>query len=431
MTSTAIVEKYIDQAAAFSRSIGITASNELVWAALLLAMLALWIALRTRRMFTQLAGAKAARLNTRLEQLEVKFAALENKCSIDAQNLAAELRYCKEQLRQLGVQVPEQPPLKAETKKKDEIAHIPAQEELNAGLAKTRSSFFSRLREIFGTKKAISPEAYTALEDLLITSDLGVRTASVFIERLKSSVEQGEEISEAQLREKLKALLREILDAPGAPELVPDKVDGKPKVVLVAGVNGVGKTTTIGKLAHQFRSRGARVLLAACDTFRAAADEQLDIWAKRAGVEVVSGASGTKPATVAFQAVHRAVEESYDVLLVDTAGRLHTRVNLMNELVHVVQILGRELPGAPHETILVLDGSTGQNALQQARTFHERIKLTGIIVTKLDGTAKGGVIVPIKEELSVPIRYIGVGESITALRPFSAQDFTAALFAEE
>ncbi|HQH27560.1 MAG TPA: signal recognition particle-docking protein FtsY, partial [Oligoflexia bacterium] len=209
------------------------------------------------------------------------------------------------------------------------------------------------------------------------------------------------------------------------------KVDGKPKVVLVAGVNGVGKTTTIGKLAHQFRSRGARVLLAACDTFRAAADEQLDIWAKRAGVEVVSGASGTKPATVAFQAVHRAVEESYDVLLVDTAGRLHTRVNLMNELVHVVQILGRELPGAPHETILVLDGSTGQNALQQARTFHERIKLTGIIVTKLDGTAKGGVIVPIKEELSVPIRYIGVGESITALRPFSAQDFTAALFAEE
>ena len=195
-------------------------------------------------------------------------------------------------------------------------------------------------------------------------------------------------------------------------------------------MNGVGKTTTIGKLASRFTSQGARVLLAACDTFRAAAAEQIEVWAERSGVEVEKGADGAKPSTVAFAALQRAKSESFDVLLIDTAGRLHTRVNLMNELIAVVKLIERELPGAPHESLLVLDATTGQNALQQAKEFHDKVNLTGIIITKLDGTPKGGIVVAIRDELGIPIRYIGVGESIGDLRPFDAAEFVDALLAE-
>lgn len=321
--------------------------------------------------------------------------------------------------------VPPAPPIPIEEPK--EIAP----RTVAAGLEKTRENFFSRLRNLFGSRTQIGAETYGALEELLITSDLGVRTSQRLLQNLREEVAATGEVDEGQLRDILKQAIAQILADERNPEIIPAKVDGKPLVVLFVGVNGVGKTTTIGKLAARFKKQGAKVLIAACDTFRAAAVEQLAAWARRAGVELVSGAIDAKPSTVAFQAVHKAQAENYDVLLIDTAGRLHTRVNLMNELASVVQILNREMPGCPQEIILILDASTGQNALQQARTFNERSQLTGLVVTKLDGTPRGGIVVAIKEELNVPIRYIGVGEAIEDLKLFSVDEFVGGLFGED
>ncbi len=239
-------------------------------------------------------------------------------------------------------------------------------------------------------------------------------------------------MSEAGLKSALREVLSGILTANKPVEIDLDrKSDAPPLVILVVGVNGVGKTTTIAKLSQQFKARGARVLLGACDTFRAAATEQLQIWANRVGVELVSGNENEKPRTVAYRAVHQARNEHYDVLIIDTAGRLHTRTNLMHELGSIVEIINREQPGAPDEVLLVVDAATGQNALQQAREFNELVHLTGIVVTKLDGTQKGGIVVAIKDELGIPIRYIGVGEGIEDLRPFSATEFIDALLLED
>ena len=210
-------------------------------------------------------------------------------------------------------------------------------------------------------------------------------------------------------------------------EITGERPGALPFVILVVGVNGVGKTTTIGKLANQFSARGKRVLIAAADTFRAAAANQIDVWAQRAGAELVTGDEGAKPSTVVFKAIARAKEGAHDILIIDTAGRLHTRVNLMNELKALRALIQRELAGAPHEAILVLDATTGQNALQQAKDFHAATDLSGIVITKLDGTAKGGIVVAIKKEVGVPIRYIGIGEGIEDLRPFSATEFAASL----
>lgn len=294
------------------------------------------------------------------------------------------------------------------------------------GLAKTRGTFLSRLRSLFSGGAADREKLVASLEELLITSDLGVKATEKLLAPYRVS---GSELVENSAIATLKGTLRTILSDNTAAEIVP-ALDKKPFVILLVGVNGVGKTTTIGKLAKQFKQQGLKVLLGACDTFRAAATEQLDHWAGQIGVEIVTGPEDSKPSTIAYQSVHRAIDEKFDVLILDTAGRLHTKVNLMNEIGALTSLVTRELPGAPHETILVVDASTGQNALQQAREFHSKLSLSGIILTKLDGTPKGGIVVAIKDELGVPIRYIGVGEGVADLRPFSADEFVEALFVD-
>ncbi|HMO17448.1 MAG TPA: signal recognition particle-docking protein FtsY [Oligoflexia bacterium] len=300
---------------------------------------------------------------------------------------------------------------------------------LSDKLARSRNSFWAGLRDIF---KRSSGEAsniedvLVAFEELLIESDLGVRTSTRLISEIKS--ETGNEPLNSQIiEESLREKILGILYNSDEPEIEPCKVQGQPKVILVVGVNGAGKTTTIGKLAFQYQAQGKKVLIAACDTFRAAAAGQLEIWKDRAAAAIEKGSEGEKPSTVAYRAVNRAKDENFDVLLIDTAGRLHTRVNLMKELSGILSIISREQPGAPHETILVVDGSSGQNALQQAREFNASVGLTGIVITKLDGTPKGGIVIAIKDELGLPVRYIGVGESVADLRPFDAEEFVDAL----
>lgn len=318
----------------------------------------------------------------------------------------------------------------SDVKKKPDSGQAHGTSDVNSGLAKTRNQFFSRLSELFGGKSALDAASLEKLEELLITSDLGVNTARMLLGRLRERVDADKELSASDVRGLLKESVLEIVRSEDSVAIRPEKRDGKPLVVLVVGVNGVGKTTTIGKLAAQFKAEGANVLIAACDTFRAAAVQQMQVWGKRVDVPVEAGPEGCKPSTVAFTATKRALDENVDVLIVDTAGRLHTRVNLMNELLSVIKVIDREIPGAPHETLLVLDASTGQNALQQAREFHEKTDLSGIAVTKLDGTPKGGIVVAIREELGVPIRYIGVGEGVDDLKVFDSDDFVEALFAE-
>lgn len=300
--------------------------------------------------------------------------------------------------------------------------------DLRGGLTKTRSHFFGRIRRLFSGKPAFNESFLQELEEVLVTSDIGIATTSAILEKLRSHLDQGTELTDEGLQRLLHRELVEILSDKNNPALLPAKVGGMPKVILMVGVNGVGKTTTIGKLAQRFTADGAKVMLAACDTFRAGAVHQLQVWAERTGASFVGAEEGAKPSTVAYQAIHRAKAEGVDILLIDTAGRLHTRVNLMNELEGVIEIIAREQPGAPHEIILVVDGSTGQNALQQAKEFNQRKTLSGIIITKLDGTPKGGIVVAIRRELGTPIRYIGIGESANDLRIFNAEAFVDALF---
>jgi len=261
---------------------------------------------------------------------------------------------------------------------------------------------------------------------LLITSDLGVETSMGLLERLGEAVKE-ESVKEAgELKQWLKTEIQEILEKVESPLEIPGGHDG-PYVIMVTGVNGTGKTTTIGKLAMRFNQDGKKVMLAAADTFRAAATEQLEIWAGRAGAPVIKHQEGADPSAVAFDAIKAAIARGVDILIIDTAGRLHTKVNLMEELKKVKRIANRELPGAPHETILVLDATTGQNAVLQAKTFNQDLDITGLVLTKLDGTAKGGIIVAISDQFKIPIRFIGVGEKIYDLQPFNAKEFTDAL----
>jgi fused signal recognition particle receptor len=305
----------------------------------------------------------------------------------------------------------------------------------SSGLSKTRGRFLGRVKDIFSFSGDIDEGILEKLEEFLIASDLGVQTSASLIEELRLYVKdnklEGANEYIGFLKDRLKARLNL---GPSASLISPafeNLKEHKPKVILMLGVNGVGKTTTIGKLAYDFNKQGSKVLLAACDTFRAAAKEQLSNWAQRANVDIMLGEDNDKPSTIAYRAIHKAIDEKYDTLLIDTAGRLHTRVNLMNELSKVVSILDRELSGAPHETILVLDGTTGQNALQQAREFNKKAAISGIVITKLDGTAKGGVVIAICSELKVPIRYIGLGEGIEELKVFNSTDFIEALFLKE
>ena len=301
---------------------------------------------------------------------------------------------------------------------------------LGEGLGKTREGLVGRIRSALGGK-AIDPSVLDDLEEILFTSDLGVKTSTALLATLREKMERKEAGDLAALQAILKKELRAKLgDAPP-----PRTFSGAtPYVVMVVGVNGVGKTTTIGKLAKkiadgEFGGAKKKVMLGAGDTFRAAAAEQLDVWGRRAGCEVISNKEGTDPSAVAFDAARAAKARGADVLIVDTAGRLHTKTNLMEELKKVKRILGREIPGAPHETILVVDATTGQNALNQAREFHEGVGVTGIVLTKLDGTAKGGIVVGIKDELSIPVLFIGIGEKVEDLRSFDPDAFVDALFA--
>jgi len=294
---------------------------------------------------------------------------------------------------------------------------------LSDRLSKTKERLLGNIEDLFSRWKKVDPQVLEELEEILITSDMGVAISERLIEKVKSSRASTIE----DIRHILKEEIYQILKSHEGKLNIPD---AHPAVILVVGVNGTGKTTTIGKLSERFRQEGKRVILAAADTFRAAAIEQLVIWGERSGAYVVHHHSGADPAAVVFDALAAAKAREGDILIVDTAGRLHTKVNLMEELKKIKRVLGREHPGSPHEVLLVLDATTGQNALVQAKMFGEHIGVTGIALTKLDGTAKGGIILPIAEETGIPIKLIGVGERVEDLRDFDAREFVDALFSK-
>ena len=298
---------------------------------------------------------------------------------------------------------------------------------LKSGLAKTRKLLLTDVDDILLGSKEIDQALFDELEEALIVADVGPAFTGELIASLKDKVKRKELGSPEILRKTLRETMREILLTSEAPlRIPPDEIYS----IMVVGVNGTGKTTTIGKLAHNLKAEGHEVMLVAADTFRAAAIEQLEVWAKRAEVPLIRQAPNADPAAVVYDAIRAAKARRPAVVIIDTAGRLHTKVNLMEELKKMKRIMGRELPGAPHEVLLVLDATTGQNAIAQARMFKDEIGVTGLILTKLDGTSKGGVVVRIAKELNIPLRYIGVGEQIDDLRPFRAGEFVEALFAE-
>ncbi len=300
-------------------------------------------------------------------------------------------------------------------------------EKLKQGLSKTHQGFVEKIDQLFLGKKTIDQDVLDELEALLFEADLGVKTSNQLIEGVRQGLRRGELKEPEKVKEFIKQEILCILKS-GEKPLSIDFSRTKPFVFMVVGVNGGGKTTTIGKLAHQYSSQGNKVLVGAADTFRAAAIEQLEVWANRVGADLIKQSHGSDPSAVAFDSIHAAKARNIDLVFIDTAGRLHTKVNLMEELKKVKRIVGRECPGAPHEVLLVLDATTGQNAISQAKLFNEAVGVTGIAVTKLDGTAKGGIIVGITEELKIPIRYIGVGEGVDDLKEFDAAEFVQALF---
>jgi fused signal recognition particle receptor len=298
-------------------------------------------------------------------------------------------------------------------------------DKLKAGIQKTRSGLVDRLEDVLAGKKEIDADLLDELEYTLITADLGVKTVNDILERIRQRVDRKLTGDAGEIRNLIREHLLEILRASDIPVHI---VAQPPAVVMVVGVNGAGKTTTIGKLAHRFLGEGRKVLLCAADTFRAAAIEQLEVWAKRAGVDMIRQKTGSDPSAVVFDALNAAKAREVDYVIVDTAGRLHTKDNLMAELEKMRRTSQRVIPGSPHEVWLVLDATTGQNGLEQARKFTESSGVTGIVLTKLDGTAKGGVVVAIARELNLPIRYVGVGEKIDDLLPFEADKFIESLF---
>lgn len=296
---------------------------------------------------------------------------------------------------------------------------------LRERLQKTREQLSNRVDRLVLGKKTIDLDLLDELEEVLITSDLGVHTAQILLNKVAEKIKRQELNDPAKLREQLREEIQTLLSVPAEPL---DFQASRPFVIMVIGVNGVGKTTTIGKLAYQIKKEGLKVILVAGDTFRAAAIEQLTLWAERVEVPIIRQKSGSDPSAVAFDAIEAAIARDMDVVILDTAGRMHTKINLMEELKKVQRVLTKKIPDAPHEILLVLDASTGQNALSQARLFKESIGVTGLILTKLDGTAKGGIIAAICDELKLPVRYIGIGETLEDLRPFDPEEFTAALF---
>lgn len=321
-------------------------------------------------------------------------------------------------------------------KKKESSSH------LDLGLSKTRNGFFAKIARAITGKVTVDESVLEDIEEALITSDVGIATTEIIIERLQKRVEKEKAIATDKVMEILKEEIEDMLsatDVEGAelvekaftPESKIFDFAQKPYVIMVVGVNGVGKTTTIGKIASQLKKAGKSVMIGAADTFRAAAVEQLDIWAKRAEVEIVKQQMGADPASVAFDTLSSAVAKGIDVVLIDTAGRLQNKVGLMNELTKIKNVMAKVVPSAPHDVMLVLDGSTGQNAFVQAKEFSKATQVSSLAITKLDGSAKGGVVIGIANELNIPVKFIGVGEQVDQLQVFDKKQFVESLFAEE
>jgi fused signal recognition particle receptor len=303
-------------------------------------------------------------------------------------------------------------------------------ESLDKGLEKSKSNFFDKLGKAVAGKSKVDEDVLDDLEDVLISSDVGVATTLKIINRIEERVARDKYLGTSELngilRSEIASLMSEVNHGDAVDFTIP-KVDG-PYVIMVVGVNGVGKTTTIGKLAHQFKKAGKKVVLGAGDTFRAAAVDQLNIWADRVGVEIVKQAMGSDPASVAYDTLQSAVAQNADVVLLDTAGRLHNKVNLMNELSKIKRVMQKVIPNAPHDVMLVLDGSTGQNAFEQAKQFTATTEVSSLAITKLDGTAKGGVVIGISDQFQIPVRYIGVGEKMDDLQVFNKVEFVDSFF---
>jgi fused signal recognition particle receptor len=305
-------------------------------------------------------------------------------------------------------------------------------ENLDKGLSKTKESVFKKLGRAVAGKSKVDDEVLDNLEEVLITSDVGVETTLKIIERIEARVSRDKYMGTDELNAILKDEIATLLEENNTEDVSDfDLPDGeKPYVIMVVGVNGVGKTTTLGKLAYQFKEAGKKVYLGAADTFRAAAIEQLEIWANRVNVPIVKQKMGSDPASVAYDALSSAKANNADVVIIDTAGRLHNKVNLMNELSKIKKVMARIIPGAPHEVLLILDGSTGQNAFEQAKQFTKATEVTALALTKLDGTAKGGVVIGISDQFKIPVKYIGIGEKMEHLQIFRRREFVESLFSE-
>jgi len=313
---------------------------------------------------------------------------------------------------------------------KTESAEPSLLERLKASVTRTKAALAETVDNIFLGEKQIDPAALKHLETALLSADLGVKTTREILESVRDKLERNALSDTAQLKREIKSHVTRILRSPNGTERILGEADGsdEPRVIFIVGVNGAGKTTSIGKLANRLRQQNLNVVLCAADTFRAAAIEQLEIWAKRNGVEVIKQKSGSDPAAVVFDAMSAAKARHADVVLVDTAGRLHTKSNLMAELEKMKRTAAKVIPGAPHDVLLVMDATTGQNGLAQAREFTGAVGVTGIVLTKLDGTAKGGIVVAISRELGLPIRFVGTGEQINDMVPFDAETYAASLF---
>ena len=298
-------------------------------------------------------------------------------------------------------------------------------DKLKEKLTKTKNAIVGQIDDLFKHFVKVDEDLFDELEELLISADIGVNTTEEILDQLRDEVKENRLKEPAEVKTKLFEILKEMIG-----EHEPLNLSTQPSVVLVIGVNGVGKTTSIGKISAELKSQGKRVVVAAADTFRAAAAEQLSVWCTRAGVDIIKQGAGADPASVVFDAISAAKSRKADVLIIDTAGRLHNKKNLMDELAKIDRVIGKELSGCAKETLLVLDATTGQNAVMQAKEFKEASQITGLVLTKLDGTAKGGIVISIKKELGIPVKYIGVGEQIDDMKPFSADEFASALFAE-